>query len=128
MIFSAIIPIRPSPKERPLVLKLGRTVTRKKTLQATNDLKKFYLCQYQGVPISDPCHLDLKFVYARPKSWPKKRDQFWHISTPDIDNLAKLVMDSMNKIIVKDDSVICKLSCEKFYGERDEIRVKLRSM
>lgn len=35
---------------------------------------------------------------------------------PDVDNLAKIVLDSLNKIAYDDDAQVCRLLVEKRYG------------
>ena len=44
---------------------------------------------------------------------------------PDIDNIVKIILDSMNKFAFKDDNQITKLQIEKKYGLEDKIYVKI---
>ena len=44
---------------------------------------------------------------------------------PDIDNIVKAVLDSMNKFAFKDDSQITKLEVEKKYALEDKIYIKI---
>ena len=44
---------------------------------------------------------------------------------PDIDNIVKIVLDSMNRIAFKDDNQITKLEVEKKYGIEDKIQIKI---
>ena len=44
---------------------------------------------------------------------------------PDIDNIVKIILDSMNKFAFKDDTQITKLSVEKIYGEEEKILVSI---
>lgn len=44
---------------------------------------------------------------------------------PDIDNIAKLVLDAMNKFAFKDDTQITKLEVEKKYGNEEKIVIKI---
>jgi len=44
---------------------------------------------------------------------------------PDIDNIVKIILDSMNKFAFKDDTQITKLSVEKKYGEEEKILVSI---
>ena len=44
---------------------------------------------------------------------------------PDIDNIVKAVLDSMNKFAVKDDNQITKLEVEKKYALEDKIYIKI---
>lgn len=44
---------------------------------------------------------------------------------PDIDNIVKVVLDSMNKFAFKDDNQITKLEVEKRYSLEDKIFIKI---
>ena len=44
---------------------------------------------------------------------------------PDIDNIVKVVLDSMNKFAFKDDNQITKLEVEKKYGLEEKIYIKI---
>ena len=44
---------------------------------------------------------------------------------PDIDNIVKLILDSMNKFAFKDDNQITKLEVEKKYSLEDKVYVKI---
>ena len=44
---------------------------------------------------------------------------------PDIDNIIKAVLDSMNKFAFKDDNQITKLEVEKKYALEDKIYIKI---
>lgn len=44
---------------------------------------------------------------------------------PDIDNIAKIVLDALNKIAFKDDNQITKLEVEKKYDTTERIYVKI---
>ena len=44
---------------------------------------------------------------------------------PDIDNIVKAVLDSMNKFAFKDDNQITKLEVEKKYAQEDKVYVKI---
>ena len=66
------------------------------------------------------------FIYIRlpiPKSYPKKRREAClngfekPCKKPDLDNLAKSVMDAMNGVVFKDDSQIVSLHCKKVYAD-----------
>ena len=41
----------------------------------------------------------------------------FHTSTPDVDNLAKFVLDAMNGHFFVDDSQIVELHCQKVYAD-----------
>ena len=44
---------------------------------------------------------------------------------PDIDNIAKSILDAMNKFVFKDDNQVSKISVEKRYGEKEKVYVKI---
>lgn len=44
---------------------------------------------------------------------------------PDIDNIVKVILDSMNKFAFKDDTQITKLEVEKKYSLEDKICIKI---
>lgn len=47
------------------------------------------------------------------------------IKKPDIDNIVKVILDSMNKFAFKDDTQISKLEVEKKYGLEEKIYIKI---
>ena len=85
-------------------------------------------------PFSVPIVLSVIFHMKRPKkhyrtgkfsNQLKKNSPTAYINKPDIDNLLKFVMDSGNKILWKDDSVIVGVMAKKKYSEdpRTEIEI-----
>lgn len=44
---------------------------------------------------------------------------------PDIDNIIKIILDSMNKFAFKDDSQITRLEIEKVYSQEEKVYVKI---
>ncbi len=86
-------------------------------------------------PFDVPLSVDMAFYFSRPKghygtgknanvlkpSAPK-----WHTSKPDVDNLRKFYMDSLNKIYWKDDSVICAGQTLKQYSNRPRVEIVIR--
>ena len=69
-------------------------------------------------PLKGPLYIRIAFVFARPKS-DKKREKIFYEGVPDIDNLAKLVLDALNGVLWNDDAQIGKLDCVKLYGDED---------
>ena len=72
-----------------------------------------------------PLYVDITF-YIRP-SKSKKRDLTHHAIKPDIDNLAKFILDTIVKNgMLSDDKIICQLSCQKKWdlNPRTEIIIK----
>ena len=47
---------------------------------------------------------------------------------PDIDNLMKIVMDSMNKLYFRDDSIVVAVNAIKYYGESPKTEIVILSI
>jgi len=78
--------------------------------------------QYREEPILVPIHMDIVFYRQMPKSLGKKlREQMLHdyvkcYRRPDLDNLAKYVLDCMTGIIFKDDAQVTELNLRKVWA------------
>lgn len=120
--FEIFIPMVPVAKARPRVTKSGFAFTPKKTLQAEYDIK--YLL-FQARPKKfekeTALRLELEFYFVKPKSAPKNR--VFPTVKIDIDNLTKLVCDSMNKIVYHDDCQIIDLIAKKRYADKPGINI-----
>ena len=75
------------------------------------------------------------YLYIRlsiPKSHSKKRTEDClegrekPIKKPDIDNLAKSLLDGMNGVVFKDDSQIVSLHCTKVYSSEPGVDIMVR--
>ena len=78
---------------------------------------------YQGPPLREPLRMSLVFVLPRGtnKFWKTRpTPRYPHIARPDIDNLAKAVLDSLNQIVFKDDSQIYAITASKWCAAGDE--------
>lgn len=73
---------------------------------------------YSGIPKASSRAKRLEMELAR--ILPTKK--------PDIDNIAKLVMDSLNGVAWEDDKQVCALEASKFYGERPRIEIIISEM
>lgn len=47
---------------------------------------------------------------------------------PDIDNLMKIVLDSMNRLYFRDDSIIVAVNAIKYYGESPKTEIVIMSI
>lgn len=67
-------------------------------------------------PLTGPVTVHLYFVMPRPKAlfWKSRpMPRIPHAKKPDVDNLAKSVLDACNELLWRDDSQICELKIEK---------------
>lgn len=112
-------PERPMPWPRPRfrVVRLGakNTVVSFQTPESaqrkTEFVQMFMLCARScGWKVSKaPISAVLVFVFPG-------RARMNHTKRPDIDNLAKLVLDAGNGVLWEDDSQVCHLDVRKVYG------------
>lgn len=135
-ILRVTIPTEPIPKGRPKIAVIGghaRAYTPSKTRSAEGVVRLFCQQAYRDKsPSEKALNVTIIAVMPIPKSTPKKHiasmidGSYPHVKRPDLDNILKLCLDSMNGLIFKDDSQICHLECYKCYGEmpRTEIIVK----
>jgi Holliday junction resolvase RusA-like endonuclease len=119
MSVTLIIPGKPYGKERPRFGK-GRTYTPSKTVSYEEYIRHLYRVTSESQkPYEGPVRVDFMIVHKMPKRLPKER--WWPSCTPDIDNVIKLVLDSLNGVAYSDDRNVVQGSWEKRYVVGDEI-------
>lgn len=80
-------------------------------------------------PMECPVTLSVNAVFAIPPSMPKYKqalaltDQHWPGVKPDLDNVVKAIADGINKIVLRDDALICRLICTKRFGRSPAVHV-----
>lgn len=80
-------------------------------------------------PTSHPCRVKIIAYCSIPASWSKKKQsralagQVFPTGKPDLDNTEKSVLDGMNKIVFRDDSVVCDVSKAKRYSSTPRVEV-----
>ena len=105
--------------------KTGRAFTPGDTITYENWIK----CCYQeqdGKFIDGQVSVRIEDYYKIPKSYTKKRVQAIRdglempLKKPDSDNIAKIVLDSLNKIAFDDDAQVVELTVVKKWTEEQE--------
>lgn len=123
------IPLPPKPKKRPQHGK-GYTFTPKETREY-EEIVGFYARRAIKRPLTGAISVKMDFYMPIPKSWSKAKKEAAECGelrptgTPDIDNLAKAILDGMNDGIgYCDDKQIVSLTCNEWYGEpRTEVEL-----
>lgn len=111
-------------KQRPRVVK-GHAFTPRETKDYENLVKINYINQ-AGKYFLGPVRARIEAYYKIPKSYPKKRVQAIRegkeepVKKPDSDNIAKIILDSLNSTAYKDDSQVIELTVIKRYTEEKE--------
>jgi len=125
----------PKPQSRPRFFKRGNFVTvyDKDKVDKTNFAQVASTSAPQFL-IEAPIMLNIIFCLQRPKSHYgtgknegilKSNAPRYHIKKPDVDNLVKFVMDSLNKVFWKDDSQVYKVNMLKRYDDEPRTIISL---
>jgi len=130
------IEITPVAKGRPRYARRGnfvQTYTPTKTREYEDVIREnAKMAMGMSDPLETPLNVLLMFGMPIPSSTPKKALQGYldgsvkHIKKPDLDNLAKAVLDAMNGVVYLDDNQICRLTIEKNYDTVPKISISVR--
>lgn len=131
------VPGEPKGKQRPRVTMRGgyaTTYTPKETVSYENLVKMCFVRQCGREMLEGPVSAKIVAYYSIPQSASKKKHkqmltgEIKNIKKPDCDNLAKIILDSLNGIAYHDDSQVCELSVQKLYGDIPEVLVELQTI
>ena len=113
-------------KQRPRFnTKTGRAFTPNDTVSYENWIRYCYREQC-GEMLEGSIKAEIHVYYKIPKSYTKKRVELIRqgkerpCKTPDADNIAKIVLDSLNKIAFGDDAQVVELVVIKKWTEDQE--------
>lgn len=126
----------PVPKGRPRFRSTGKFVQVYSTPKCMEYEEHVKLCSQNAMgtqePLETPIGVYLYFRLPVPKSHPKKRREACleglekHTVKPDLDNLAKSLLDGMNGVIYKDDRQIVSLHCTKVYSSDPGVSIMVK--
>ena len=136
--FDCLVPGPPIGKGRPRAAKMGghvRLYTPKKTADWARSSALIMRNAWMRAPSDDLCKAEIVAVFSRPKRLLRKKDpeaRMWHGSKPDIDNVAKSVLDSLVMAgVIRDDTQVVFLTARSVYASKSEgpcVEVKLSSI
>lgn len=129
----------PQSKGRPRFSRAGayvRTYTPDKTAAYENLVKLEYQRQCKGSRFDDEEYLDMRIFafYGIPKSASKKKAKMMKdevirpTKKPDMDNVVKVIADSLNGVAYKDDTQIVDAMVRKFYSDIPRVQVTIQSV
>ena len=126
---------QPMAKQRPRVTRSGIAYTPSKTVNYEAVVRYTYQGKY---PLKEPIlgliEATIIAVFPIPKSYSKKKTaellagHHNYDKKPDCDNLAKIILDSLNGIAYKDDSQVTVLHINKEYGTQPKVIVELKEI
>jgi Holliday junction resolvase RusA-like endonuclease len=118
-----VINLEPMAAPRPRAVSIhGRTrsyMPKKYTVWKSQAIQQVK-AQYAGQPIDQQVHVEITSIHERPKRLFRKKDSINRIykpTKPDIDNIAKSVLDVLQDAsVIKNDAIVVGLSVFKYYG------------
>lgn len=127
---------KPIGKERPRINRYtGKIYTPTKTSSFEEKVQWYFTRKYNIAtePSIRPFKAKITAVFRSPeKLSKKKKEELLHnidyTKKPDADNIAKIILDSLNGLVYKDDSQVSVLLVLKNYGEKDKVIVELEEI
>ncbi len=106
------------------------------TVSYENLVKVEYCRQCKNAKFEDGSMLDLRVFayYAIPKSTSKKKRKLMldkvirPTKKPDMDNIIKIIADSLNNIAYHDDAQIVDTMVRKFYSENPRVEISIQNI
>lgn len=126
------VPGKPQGKARARTTKFG-TYTPEKTVLYENLIKVCYR-QVSDYLSDKPLHITIEAVYEPVKSASKAQREAMlsglikPTKKPDIDNIAKVVLDALNGVAYKDDTQVIELDLIKSYGPFAKLNLIVREV
>lgn len=133
MMYEFEIPGKITGKGRPRVnTNTAIAYTPTKTKEYEELVKQYFILKYRGIqPLEGRIKIVIKAYFSVPKNTNKKQKEemlnnaISPIKKPDIDNIAKIILDALNKLAFNDDNQIAKLEIDKLYGEEEKVYVRV---
>lgn len=134
MIYKFEVPGKIHGKERPRLNRYSGAIYTPRTTKNYEELiKENFLEKYPNFKIIEG-RIKIKIIvyFSIPKST-RKRDindmlenNISPVKRPDIDNIVKVILDSLTKVAFKDDIQVTKLYVEKKYCKEDKLYIFIK--
>lgn len=127
----------PKGKGRPRFnTRTGHAITPKDTVNYESLVRLEYAQQTDGFRFQDDAMLDMRILayYSIPQSKSKKvkaamlNNEIRPTKKPDMDNVVKIIADSLNQVAYRDDTQIVDCQCRKFYSEQPRVEVIIKQI
>lgn len=132
MVIKFSVPGEPKGKGRPRLGRSGHAYTPHDTANYENLVKVCFAEAFPDfVPLDGEVYVDITAYYKIPKSVSKKKafDMALGIvnptKKPDLDNIAKIICDSLNGMAYGDDAQVTKLIVRKLYTNTPKVDVAI---
>lgn len=127
----------PKGKGRPRFCRNTRhAITPKDTVNYETLVHMEYVAQCEEFRFPDDAMLDMRIraYYSIPKSASKKKraamimGEIRPTKKPDMDNVVKIIADSLNQVAYRDDTQIVDCQCRKFYSDNPRVEVMIKTV
>ena len=133
------VPGEPQGKGRPRFANNGKYTTVRtpdKTIVYENLVVVEYKTKYRDFRFPDniPLRMKIEAYYQIPKATSKKKcsemmnAKILPTKKPDVDNILKVIADSLNNIAYRDDSQIAEVVCKKVYSISPKVIVEIEEI
>ncbi len=122
-----IIPGKPQGKARPRVTRNG-TYTPQRTKDYQNRIKQAYNGEYlpeKPLIATIVCYYSIAKNTSKAKHRLMLEGKLFPLVRPDIDNVAKVILDALNGVAYKDDNLIVQLQIKKKYSDDPRVEVEI---
>jgi Holliday junction resolvase RusA-like endonuclease len=122
----------PKGKGRPRFTR-GRTYTPPETVSYEQLVALRYRNEANGYKFTSPVGVLIYALHKPPKKSKKVvekmlREEILPTKRPDVDNIAKIILDGLNKVAWDDDTQVVELHIKKGYAENPEVKVMVYAM
>ncbi|MBE5806422.1 MAG: RusA family crossover junction endodeoxyribonuclease [Clostridiales bacterium] len=133
MVYEFEVPSKIIGKGRPrLNSYTGQVYTPTRTKDYESLVEQYFVLKYPRYKTFEGrAKVTIKAYFEVPKSMKKetKEQMLGNVISPtkkpDIDNIVKIVLDSMNKFAFQDDTQITKIEVEKVYSNEEKLYIKI---
>jgi len=114
-------------KSRPRFSKWG-TYSAIKDVNYETLVKELFILSEQE-RLEDMLLVNIDCYFTIPKSTSKKKillmqeDKIRPVKKPDLDNIAKICLDALNKLAYGDDSQVVELTVRKYYSSKPRVEI-----
>lgn len=126
----------PQGKDRPRFTSRGgyvRTYTSQKTAAYEQAVRQAYL-ERTNMILEGPIRVTIRAYMSIPSSYSKAKAQRMRAGherpakKPDVDNIAKVILDGLNHLAYDDDKQVIELAIEKWYSDDPRVEVIVEEM
>lgn len=123
-----IVQGQPKGKARPRTTRTGHMYDPQENKTYEGIVASKYLAKYAGEPVATGyISIEICVTMTIPKSTPKKHRiellKAPPLKKPDLDNVAKIIMDGLNGVAYKDDAQVTSLTIYRVWGDTPQVEV-----